>query len=450
MPFLALDIGTSTIKGAVVEPASGSVRQIRSVPSPPPATGLEPSFCEIDPDRVMAAVREVLSALSALEPECAGLLLCGQMGGLILVDGRGAAHSNYISWKDRRAATCLDVLKERLGEEGQAELGREIQPGQPLSLLFWHSQTGRRFPRDLYACPLLAYVAANLCQAPPAMDATNANGAVHLETRTWHTGALDRLGLAETRWPALRDFREPVGELRLGRSAIPCYAPVGDHQCALAGAGLREHELSVNVSTGAQVSLLAARHQPGAYQTRPYFDGLYLNTITHLPAGRSLNALVNLISELAAASGRDACNPWPYIEREAARVEHCDLGVGLSFFPGPAGDRGTISGIREDNLTVGQLFYAAFRSMAGNFRDCAARLRAASSWTSAVLSGGLVRKSDLLRRMIAAELGTECRLSAGAEETLEGLLALALVIEGRAATVDAANALRCSAAGGPA
>ena len=58
----------------------------------------------------------------------------------------------------------------------------------------------------------------------------------------------------------------------------------------------------------------------GDYQTRPFFDGRFLATITHIPAGRSLNALVGLLSELAEAQGLSLADPWPYIVREAGEA----------------------------------------------------------------------------------------------------------------------------------
>ena len=68
---------------------------------------------------------------------------------------------------------------------------------------------------------------------------------------------------------------------------------------AILGALLQRDELSLNISTGSQVSLLKPKVEFGNFQTRPFFDGRFSITITHIPAGRALNALVKLLSELA-------------------------------------------------------------------------------------------------------------------------------------------------------
>jgi hypothetical protein len=86
------------------------------------------------------------------------------------------------------------------------------------------------------------------------------------------------------------------------------------------------------------------------------------------------------------------------------------------------------------------LFRAAFRHMAASYRDAALRLAPDRAWERVVLSGGLARRSTLLRELIAAELKAPYRLGP-AEDTLNGLLALALVCAGRAANVAEASAL---------
>ena len=45
------------------------------------------------------------------------------------------------------------------------------------------------------------------------------------------------------------------------------------------------------------------------------FDGWLVQTITHLPAGRSLDALVALFTELPRTQGVSCPDPWSYIGR---------------------------------------------------------------------------------------------------------------------------------------
>jgi sugar (pentulose or hexulose) kinase len=177
----------------------------------------------------------------------------------------------------------------------------------------------------------------------------------------------------------------------------------------------------------------------GDYQSRPYFDGRFLNTITHLPAGRSLQVLVDLLSALADAEGRPISDPWKHVIEAAERAPETDLTVDLAFFSGPLGERGAIANITTENLTAGTLFRAAFHNMAENYRTCALRLSPRRQWTNLVFSGGLAQKISLLRQMIADRLASRHRVAPFEEDTLVGLMVLGLVIAGRAATVAEAS-----------
>ena len=114
---------------------------------------------------------------------------------------------------------------------------------------------------------------------------------------------------------------------------LPLFAPVGDYQCSQAGALLEPGELSVNISTGSAVIQFAEGREFGDFQTRPWFDGRHLKTITHIPGGRALNALVRLLSELAEAQGLKLRDPWDYILEQSGRVAATRLasGPGLLF-----------------------------------------------------------------------------------------------------------------------
>lgn len=452
MSLLALDLGTTFIKGAVLDLDTLQIDHIRRLPFPEPEPGLPPLFHEFDPLVIVDAARRLLGELAAAAPDAEGLICCTQMHGLVLCDERGAPQSRFINWQDQRAltphpagGTFLDRLRTQVSEDERRQLGHELQPSRPLCYLYWMAETGQLPATPVYPVGLADFVLANLCQSTPYMEATGAgaHSAVNLATLDWHHALIERLGLAGLQWPALRPFGAVVGELRLDGRTLACYTPVGDHQCAVVGALLADDELSLNISTGSQVSTLTAGWQPGNYQTRPFFDGRFLNTVSGIPAGRSLNHLVNLLTELARSQHIVLADPWAYIASAAAGVTASDLGVNLSFFDSAGGNRGSITNIHEENLTVGHLFHAAFASMAANYRTAAQRLAAALPWRGLVFSGGLAQKIDVLRTLVEQQFQLPYRLSPSSEDTLLGLLALGLAATGRTATMgEATNLLR--------
>jgi sugar (pentulose or hexulose) kinase len=99
------------------------------------------------------------------------------------------------------------------------------------------------------------------------------------------------------------------------------------------------------------------------------------------------------------------------------------------------GDHGAITNAREENLTVGHLFRAAFEGMADNYARCARRICPAGDWQRLVFSGGVALKTPQLRRLICERLGQEHRLAPSEEDTLLGLLVLGLAFSARAKSV---------------
>ncbi|HEY5313259.1 MAG TPA: FGGY family carbohydrate kinase, partial [Pirellulales bacterium] len=396
MNFIGIDLGSTTIKAGVLDLERAVVSPVRSRPFPSPAPGRPAAYVEIDPDAVVQAARQLLDELRPLAGDCRGAVACSQMGGVVLTDATGAAVTNYLSWRDQRALerypgkehSYFDALRQRTTPDDWNRIGRELKPGSAAALLFWLAETGAMPEGAAMAMSLGDYVVARLCDAPAAAEPSLALGMLDLATRSSHGDWFGRLGFGALNWPALIPFSAPAGMLALGAARVPCFPAVGDQQAALFGAELAEGELSINISTGSQVASLVSEWEPGDYQTRPYFDGRFLNTITHLPAGRSLSALVDLLCELPRAEGYAVRDPWAAIVRAVDCTPDTQLDVNLAFFASAVGDRGHVANVRLEDLTVGGLFRAALRNMADNYFAAAGRLSADASWTRLTLSGG--------------------------------------------------------------
>jgi sugar (pentulose or hexulose) kinase len=241
----------------------------------------------------------------------------------------------------------FDVMQERLSNENVRQLGNELRPGLPICLFFWWAEQGQLPGNDLIPADLAHFVLAHLCGSSPTTEATNgmANGLLHVETLEWHKDVIHKLGLPQLRLPEVRPHGDVVAWLPFGDRKIPCYPAIGDYQCALLGSLIHDQEPSLNISTGSQVSLLKAKAEFGDFQTRPFFDGQYSNTITHIPTGRALNSLMKLFSELATAHDVPVDKPWSYIAQQVATIAVTELKVNLSFYASACGDKGAITDI---------------------------------------------------------------------------------------------------------
>lgn len=430
MRILGLDLGTTSFKGAVLDLDRQTIEQVRRVPTPEPVAGKLPGHHELDPSTVLAAVRRLVDELLSAAPDAAALAMCSQMHCMVLTDPDGRPRSNVITWKDQRGAELADGLRSLVTPTEQAEIGRELRVGLPVTTLPWlrrHNQ----LRAGLMPVSLPDFVLAQLCNIEPTTEATNAaaHGLFNLANGDWHHDLIAKLGLSDLNWPRIRPFGEIVGTAEFAGKRLTCYTPVGDQQCALAGAELQPRELSLNISTGSQVSLLSNSAEGGDFQVRPYFDGQWLRTIVQVPAGRSLTVLARLLTEVGGTA-----DPWDYIAAATEAAETTNLEVDLSFFSNTFGTRGSIANINEENLTVGNLFVAAFRWMAENYDQCATRLSPDRAWDGVVFSGGLAQWFGRLRREVLAKLGEPAwRVCSTEEETLRGLLILATRLTGREA-----------------
>jgi len=440
MRLLGLDLGSSFLKAAVLDLETGEIGSLVRRPFPDPLPNRPAGWLEYDPTAIAGFCRELLEEAARTAGAVSGVLLTGQMAGVVLVDAQGNFVSPYYSWRDQRTVLTRepdgrsfhDARAADLSSQTFAEIGQELKPGSTLLLLSWlraHNQlpSGEWFPVDLGDA-----IIANLCGAAPRFEITQAVGGYNLQLGSWHEELLRAWNIADLPRASLTPVESPAGEITLGSRRVPVYPCVGDHQCALFGAELQPGELSLNVSTGSQVSQLTTTVTLGPYQTRPYFGGQFLNTLTHLPAGRALAVWIKLLTELANEAGLTIPDPWGAAQRAAEVAPDTDLATQLTFFSGPLGEMGNLTHIREETLNVGTLFRASYRNMADNYAQCGERLCPQKNWTQLVFSGGLLQHNPLLQRFILERMPAPHRVCTQAEDTLWGLLMLARKISSTA------------------
>jgi sugar (pentulose or hexulose) kinase len=432
MRCIGLDIGSSSIKGGILNLETGAVEHTERAPFPEPVPGLAPGVHEVHGDAVVAGAREILEVLLRRAPDARQLRVSSQMGGVLLLGADGRPLTNYLSWRDQRATRpvaggtlpLLDEVRATWTDAQFEQLGKELKPGSATTLLHWLARHGQ-LPEAATPVTIGDHVVAALCQAPARMHPTNAIGLIDLRTGDWHHDAFAAAGIGGLSWPDMADEIEPVGRIATAHGALDGFAAIGDQQAALFGIDLAPSELSINCSTGSQVSRITRGFEPGDCQTRAWFGGAFLNTVTHIPAGRSLSVLEALLTELPRAAGIEVPRSWSLIAAATEPADGGGLGCDLGFFASAMGDRGRIEGITTENLTVGNLFCAAFDFMADSYLACSLRLAATPSWSRLAVSGGLVQAFPALRRRLAARFPQPMRDVPAQEETLLGLLKLA-------------------------
>jgi sugar (pentulose or hexulose) kinase len=444
MRFAAIDLGASFIKSALLDTASCTISHIERVPFPPFTENLPSGYREVSVEQALRITKEQIDRLLTVAPDCAGIVSCGQMHGLVLTDGHGDPLTDFISWMDERTllpnpakrGSYLETLVSTVASHNGTDLIHEMTAGSTIAILFWLAAT-QGIPKGAVPRSLPDFVMSQLSKSEAQCEPTMASGFGVFDALkgAWRAELIETLGLGHLRWPKITPYCDAIGSYRAGTNHIPLYAPLGDQQCALLGALLNAGELSVNVATGSQVSMVKDRCERGEYHIRPYFDGRFLHTVTHLPAGRALNQLVDLLTELARSQGHSLNDPWRYIEEASAGVASTDLRVDLPLYAGWPRTGGGIFNIRGANVTVGHLFRAAFERMAETYYAAALKLDPHATWRNLVFSGGLITKSTLLQQLIQNKFGLGARMSPSQEDTLFGLLVLSMTLSGQSTTL---------------
>ena len=450
-PYLLLDFGTTSTKSALVDLDTGAFTQPQSHPSIPAVDG-RVEQCEIP----LLAIRERFLSICRhyyddLKIPFQGIVICSEMHGFAVLDEDDEPLTHYINWKDGRCleaidgATTFDLISEKLGDAFRTVTGMPPRPGFALLNLVHQGRAGK-LPARGRVISLPGWLARCSGDARQQDHPTILAAMAFYDVRQKILSA-ELLDLARqlTGFTPLLDAPVQEGEIagywHHQTARIPIHVGVGDHQCSVLGAGLTgDDALSLNLGTGSQVSILDGKVDDPTVETRPYFDGHLLKTITGVPAGRALDAYIGFLDEVAVGQA----DFWTMLgELAVDDIQQADLDFDLGIFPGSRhySTGGSITGIREGCFTLGNYLASLLRSFAGQYREIIAILDPGHRLSRCLLGGGIARNLPLLRDLITSDAGYETLPAAPLDESLIGLRTLALIAAGHASTCSAAQSV---------
>lgn len=430
MKIIAIDCGTSFLKAALLEAESGQILEQRTVSMALQQENVK--FPKIH--GVIKAVEELLKVFRKYGTEF-WVGISTEMHGFILTDDQDQILCDYVSWKDewalqrKKEESYLDEIASLVGTEMFRTTGMSLKPGiASTNLYVLLDREPQMRKKKIRFFTLGDYLIYYLTGCIPVMHPTNAaaSGLYDLEQHCWHKQLIGELGYDFIQFPEVGEDN-CVDVMREGHHYWFCEA-IGDQQAALLGSGLaRSDEVSLNLGTGSQVSVLSDKltfHK--AYQTRPFFHGKYLNTIPHVPCGRALNVYVRFFTDiLERYTGEkiDEKRLWTTLLESVEKSSDTELEIDMSFFANSVTGqvRGGIHGISEDNLCMGSLMRAVFEQMAQNYYDVTKKLLNNTKQVHTVIfSGGVASKNSFLREKIMSRF-EGCEMKLASDETFYGL-----------------------------
>jgi xylulokinase len=213
--------------------------------------------------------------------------------------------------------------------------------------------------------------------------------------------------------PITLDLPNVVNEVTsIGYSEIldcPVYTPVGDQQSSLYGIELSTKQIAINLGTGAQISKLDDGFSSDEIQIRPYFQGKFIATKTHLPGGRAITAFLKTI---VGADPTETDFRWmnnqidqlaPYSPVDVDNFESEIL-------------------FKKDLLVEnrGKLASDVLNSITTKYLEVISKFEPTSA-NEILVAGGVGTKMDKITRKVADSLNLKIKFASTEETTLQGL-----------------------------
>lgn len=294
-----IDLGGTYLKGALLQ--DGQISSIHREFMPPFVDG-RTSDKEYEPENLTGLVDSLISRMSQSFGKPSSIRVSGQMGGLILLSLDGRPITRIRSWQDSRAEVSIEgkpssweLFCEKHFNEFYELSGRDVKSSTTVVQLFDHILFNP-IEKPFRPLSLLGYVAnhvAGSLSSPTVHESdAAATGMLRIGEGNFNRGASAKISqLIE--FPQLKNVYGPIKSPTPGIPEV--MVGVGDQQASLFGVEMEDHSVVVNIGTGGQVASPIAKDPTGLaarVQTRPYFLGSKIGTITHLPAGRMISQVI--------------------------------------------------------------------------------------------------------------------------------------------------------------
>ena len=446
-PYLLVDFGTSSTKSVLVDLDTGVFHHLRRYGSLPKVNG--PAFQH---ETRLISIRDRFEEIcrhyrSKLEIQIAGIALCSEMHGFALTDETGEPATEYIGWLDERSAHPVNRsspysdMSPSMVEEFETTTGMRPRPGFAILNLV-HLARSRPLPNGLRVLSLPCWLSMTSGDSRQKVHASMLAGMGFYDIQSRSESAvmqsmMQELGGGQFRLNDLGNEAEISGYWHHGGEKIPIYTGVGDHQCALLGAGNRPNEtISLNLGTGSQVSVVASHACDSELETRPFFGPDQLKTITHIPGGRALAEYVGFLEEVAlAGKGTAQADYWAMLaEIDEDQLAQASLTFDLAILKGARGfsGGGAIGAIGAGELTLDNYLCSLLNSFIQQYVEVVERFDSACKIERCILSGGVARNLPHLAAIVRNRLRREVLQATAVDESLLGLRSIALLADGRA------------------
>lgn len=432
---IGIDIGASFCKAVLVNSEKHVVKSVR-IPMPNKLNLDAPEKIEYNlVDIVNIVFKLILDITSNYSSEIKTISVTGQMHGMVLLDENYKPITNFISWQDKRCNKSIGLSSNTILNEVQLFLnpyrvltGTDVRSGMLAPLLLWFKRNNL-LPKFYRISFLPDYIVSILSGKTPFCDPTNAaaSGIYNIIDQKWLREFVEFYDLDLKSFPSVLSSGSLIGSITRELSftlklplTTKIFVATGDFQATLFANNLNENDLSFNIGTGAQVSVLEKEFKKSlSYEVRPFYDS-YVKCVSGLPGGLAFSYFQRLLSSIekiiTGRSERDLLNLLDNLASQ--KDELCNHNMMK------LNNRGEVLEITNfDQLSNNIVnFYIAYvNAIVNSYLDAIKRLGLdMSKYTNIVLSGGVAIKNTTLKRLISCNINKDIIVVDELEQTALG------------------------------
>tara|TARA_B100000212_G_scaffold339494_1_gene318063 strand:- start:2459 stop:3817 length:1359 start_codon:yes stop_codon:yes gene_type:complete len=449
--FLGIDLGATYCKVVLIDSNKNIIYSSRRR-MPPPLKNRKSFIFEYDINIIINTVYDiVLEIPDNQRKKVDGIGVTGQMHGIILLDSFNSPVTNYISWQDKRALdninhsndTYLNFIHSNLPNL-KASTYTNLRPGTMGLLLFWFQEKSYLEKLKVSSAAFLSdYLVTILTGNSPACDPTNASGSgvYELDKDGWCKDFLLLTKINESILPKIIPTGSFFGRVTydvsnsLGlKKDTPVMVSIGDYQAALNASGFNENQISINVGTGAQVSVMTKNKEKfsDVYELRPYISNKYIKCIPGLPGGRSIEVFNNFSKNFFETFSSELTDIDFLVKLEKICLQiDDDIDVVCNprfhsiynFINENAG----FKNINSNNFKIENLYYSLISSLVSEYFHVSKNLNySKKNIKEILLSGGVTHKSKLFRKILLETFKIDLKLSNSLNDAAMGVATLAM------------------------
>jgi gluconokinase len=448
--FLALDIGTSSVRAAIYD---GQGRRIEKsvVKNERSLDVTEDGGAEIDAEKALLQVIEAVEDVLAKTPELAEkveyVATSSFWHSLVGVDAKGKAVTPVYGWADTRSAKYVKDLQENFNENAaHNRTGARFHSSYWTAKLLWlKNDKPKVFDKAKYWLSFSDFVALRFFgEAVTSVSMASGTGIFDVKKCVWDKKIVSFLKLTEENLPVLAEDNQTF---QLNKTFAERWKQLANAKWLLAIGDGAANNVGANCTTKDKAALMIGTSgaMRVAYEGEPPAElpsGLWCYRIDHkrILVGGALSdggGLYGWLKQNFRLTEDDDKTEEEIEKRQPD--EH-----GLTFLPFLAGERstgyhadarGAILGLRSATDTI-DIVQAALEAVAYRFAEIYDQLNKIAEIKEIVASGGALRESPVWTQIISDVLNQKMTLPDVREASSQGVINLALEIVGAKANVE--------------